>query len=68
MRFGRAMDAHRRLTFGTFSLDLAEERLVCDGASSDGTPEAWRRRSVLGGELLGGGKEQLRHRLVAFAD
>src|SRR5881296_3500439 len=48
------MDADRRLTFEGFSLDLANERLVCDGEVVALTPKAFAvlRRLVEGGGKL----------------
>jgi DNA-binding winged helix-turn-helix (wHTH) protein len=49
------MDADRRLTFGGFSLDLANEQLVCDGEVVALTPKAFavlRRLLEDGGQLV----------------
>jgi len=49
------MDANRRLTFGGFSLDLANDQLVCDGEVVALTPKAFavlRRLLEDGGQLV----------------
>src|SRR5207247_8075438 len=49
------MDANRRLTFGGFSLDLANDKLVCDGEVVALTPKAFavlRRLLEDGGQLV----------------
>ena len=49
------MDTDRRLTFGGFSLDLANEQLVCDGEVVALTPKAFavlRRLLEDGGQLV----------------
>src|SRR5947207_14480802 len=54
------MDADRRLTFDGFSLDLANEQLVCDGEVVALTPKAFavlRRLVEDGGQLVS--KEEL---------
>src|SRR5436189_5381693 len=49
------MDANRRLTFGGFSLDLANDQLVCDGEVVALTPKAFavlRRLVEDGGQVV----------------